>query len=36
MVASIVGKDKTLRGQPYAANCERVRKALDQLPSGWA
>ncbi len=36
VVASIVGQDKALRGQPYAANGERVRKALDGLPAGWA
>ncbi len=36
VVASIVGQDKTLRGQPYAANGERVRKARDGLPAGWA
>ena len=33
---NLVGEDKTLKGQPYAANRERVRKALAGLPAGWA
>jgi hypothetical protein len=36
VVTSILGNEKDLTWQPYAANSERVRKALDTLPADWA
>jgi hypothetical protein len=36
LVQSILGDEKGLKGQPYAANRERVEKAAGRLPADWA
>jgi hypothetical protein len=36
VATSIVGQDKTLQGQPYWANRERVQKAFAKIPANWA
>ncbi len=35
-VARKVGQDKTLKGQPYWTNRERVQKAVATIPANWA
>ena len=36
VIRSLISNDKTLAGQPFAANTERVARALPTLPAGWA
>jgi hypothetical protein len=36
VVTSIMGDGKNLKDEPYAANRERVQKAIGQMPATWA